>query len=134
MDDAQDIFPSIPKTQAVNAWFLDGFAPSCNPDMWQENVLNHIVRLSEFGTTFASFSVAGVLKRGLKQHGIQISRPRGFGHKREMLKAIWLDTDTFQTENQQQDSETDIAVPSKPKTSRSTPAIPVCFLIATILF
>ncbi|CAM4420180.1 tRNA 5-methylaminomethyl-2-thiouridine biosynthesis mnmC [Acinetobacter dispersus] len=92
LGDAQDIFPSIPKTQAVNAWFLDGFAPSCNPDMWQENVLNHIVRLSEFGTTFASFSVAGVLKRGLKQHGVHISRPRGFGHKREMLKAIWLDT------------------------------------------
>ena len=91
LGDAQDIFPSIPKTQSVNAWFLDGFAPSCNPDMWQENVLNHIVRLSEYGTTFASFSVAGVLKRGLKQHGIQISRPRGFGHKREMLKAIWLD-------------------------------------------
>lgn len=89
LGDAQDIFPVIPKTQAVNAWFLDGFAPSCNPDMWQENVLNHIVRLSELGTTFASFSVAGVLKRGLKQHGIQISRPRGFGHKREMLKAIW---------------------------------------------
>ncbi|ENX44618.1 FAD-dependent 5-carboxymethylaminomethyl-2-thiouridine(34) oxidoreductase MnmC [Acinetobacter sp. NIPH 2100] len=91
LGDAQDIFPSIPKTQAINAWFLDGFAPSCNPDMWQENVLNHIVRLSNFGTTFASFSVAGVLKRGLKQHGVHISRPRGFGHKREMLKAIWLD-------------------------------------------
>ncbi|MEN5174359.1 FAD-dependent 5-carboxymethylaminomethyl-2-thiouridine(34) oxidoreductase MnmC [Acinetobacter higginsii] len=96
LGDAQDIFPSIPKTQAVNAWFLDGFAPSCNPDMWQENVLNHMVRLSEFGTTFASFSVAGVLKRGLKQHGVHISRPRGFGHKREMLKAIWLDT-SFET-------------------------------------
>lgn len=91
LGDAQDIFPSIPKTQAVNAWFLDGFAPSCNPDMWQENVLNHIVRLSDYGTTFASFSVAGVLKRGLKQHGVHISRPRGFGHKREMLKAIWSD-------------------------------------------
>jgi len=90
LGDAQDIFPSIPKTQSVNAWFLDGFAPSCNPDMWQENVLNHIVRLSDYGTTFASFSVAGVLKRGLKQHGVQINRPRGFGHKREMLKAIWL--------------------------------------------
>ncbi|EOR05133.1 FAD-dependent 5-carboxymethylaminomethyl-2-thiouridine(34) oxidoreductase MnmC [Acinetobacter genomosp. 15BJ] len=103
LGDAQDIFPSIPKTQAVNAWFLDGFAPSCNPDMWQENVLNHIVRLSEFGTTFASFSVAGVLKRGLKQHGVQISRPRGFGHKREMLKAIWLDTSSETSD--QADSE-----------------------------
>ena len=90
LGDAHDIFPIMQKSHAVNAWFLDGFAPSCNPDMWEENVLNNIVRLSGFGTTFASFSVAGVLKRGLKAHGIQISRPRGFGHKREMLKAIWI--------------------------------------------
>lgn len=109
LGDAQDIFPSIPKTQAVNAWFLDGFAPSCNPDMWQENVLNHIVRLSEFGTTFASFSVAGVLKRGLKQHGVHISRPRGFGHKREMLKAIWLDTSS--ETSTQADSEQNLTSP-----------------------
>ncbi|MFT4021185.1 MAG: FAD-dependent 5-carboxymethylaminomethyl-2-thiouridine(34) oxidoreductase MnmC [Acinetobacter sp.] len=88
LGDAEDIFPIIPKTQSVNAWFLDGFAPACNPEMWQHNVLDHIVRLSAAGTTFASFSVAGVLKRGLKQHGIDISRPRGFGHKREMLKAF----------------------------------------------
>ena len=116
LGDAQDIFPTIPKTQTVNAWFLDGFAPSCNPDMWQANVLDHMVRLSDFGTTFASFSVAGIIKRGLKQHGIQISRPRGFGHKREMLKAIWLDTS--QTETQSQDSETTIAAPPKSETSK----------------
>ncbi|NIE98279.1 FAD-dependent 5-carboxymethylaminomethyl-2-thiouridine(34) oxidoreductase MnmC [Acinetobacter sp. Tr-809] len=115
LGDAQDIFPSIPKTQAVNAWFLDGFAPSCNPDMWQENVLNHIVRLSESGTTFASFSVAGVLKRGLKQHGVQISRPRGFGHKREMLKAIWLDTSSETSD--QADSEQNHS--SSPAASRT---------------
>ena len=89
LGDAQEIFPSMAKTKAVNAWFLDGFAPSCNPDMWEQNVLNNIVGLSGYGTTFASFSVAGILKRGLKAHGIDISRPRGFGHKREMLKAVW---------------------------------------------
>lgn len=90
LGDAHDVFPMMAKTTQVNAWFLDGFAPSCNPDMWEEQVLNHIIRLSDVGTTFASFSVAGVLKRGLRQHGIHISRPRGFGHKREMLKGIWL--------------------------------------------
>ena len=89
LGDAHDVFPVMEKTTQVNAWFLDGFAPSCNPDMWEDKVLSNIVRLSDVGTTFASFSVAGVLKRGLKQHGISISRPRGFGHKREMLKAIW---------------------------------------------
>ncbi|MBJ8551503.1 FAD-dependent 5-carboxymethylaminomethyl-2-thiouridine(34) oxidoreductase MnmC [Acinetobacter bereziniae] len=89
LGDAHDVFPLIAKTHPVNAWFLDGFAPSCNPDMWEANVLNNLIRLSDIGTTFASFSVAGLLKRGLTQHGITISRPRGFGHKREMLKAIW---------------------------------------------
>ncbi|CAN0604508.1 unnamed protein product, partial [Ectocarpus sp. 12 AP-2014] len=89
LGDAHDVFPSIVKTHSVDAWFLDGFAPSCNPELWETQVLNQIVRLSDYGTTFASFSVAGILKRGLKAHGIHISRPRGFGHKREMLKAIW---------------------------------------------
>jgi tRNA 5-methylaminomethyl-2-thiouridine biosynthesis bifunctional protein len=117
LGDAQDIFPSIPKTQAVNAWFLDGFAPSCNPDMWQENVLNHIVRLSDFGTTFASFSVAGILKRGLKQHGIQISRPRGFGHKREMLKAIWRNASQEGTDTT--DSKQDITIQNESGTASS---------------
>ncbi|MCH7388669.1 FAD-dependent 5-carboxymethylaminomethyl-2-thiouridine(34) oxidoreductase MnmC [Acinetobacter modestus] len=117
LGDAQDIFPTIPKTQAVNAWFLDGFAPSCNPDMWQANVLDHIVRLSDFGTTFASFSVAGILKRGLKQHSIQISRPRGFGHKREMLKAIWLNASQEETDTA--DSKQDITIQNESEIASS---------------
>ena len=117
LGDAQDIFPTIPKIQAVNAWFLDGFAPSCNPDMWQANVLDHMVRLSDFGTTFASFSVAGILKRGLKQHGIQISRPRGFGHKREMLKAIWLNASQEETDTA--DSKQDITIQNESEITSS---------------
>lgn len=93
LGDAHDVFPCIVKTQAVHAWFLDGFAPSCNPELWETQVLSQMIRLSQPGTTFASFSVAGVLKRGLREHGIQISRPRGFGHKREMLKGIWPDAE-----------------------------------------
>jgi tRNA 5-methylaminomethyl-2-thiouridine biosynthesis bifunctional protein len=102
LGDAHDVFPVIAKTHSVNAWFLDGFAPSCNPDMWEANVLNNLIRLSDIGTTFASFSVAGVLKRGLTQHGITISRPRGFGHKREMLKAIWNAPETIAEQSQEQ--------------------------------
>ena len=113
LGDAHDVFPAMEKTQHVNAWFLDGFAPSCNPDMWEENVLNNIVRLSTIGTTFSSFSVAGVLKRGLKQHGISISRPRGFGHKREMLKAIWQAPESLENvenlEATQKKTELDLA-------------------------
>ncbi|MFB2538563.1 MULTISPECIES: FAD-dependent 5-carboxymethylaminomethyl-2-thiouridine(34) oxidoreductase MnmC [unclassified Acinetobacter] len=91
LGDAVDIFPKIYTNHPVDAWFLDGFAPSCNADFWQDNILKHIIRLSAVGTTFASFTVAGVVKRGLAQYGIQISRPKGFGHKREMLKAVWQD-------------------------------------------
>ena len=113
LGDAHDVFPVMEKTQHVNAWFLDGFAPSCNPDMWEENVLNNIVRLSAIGTTFSSFSVAGVLKRGLKQHGISISRPRGFRHKREMLKAIWQAPESLENaenlEMIQKKTESDLA-------------------------
>src|SRR5690606_6115589 len=107
LGDAHDVFPSLIKTATVNAWFLDGFAPSCNPEMWEENVLDNIVRLSETGTTFASFSVAGVLKRGLRKHGISISRPHGFGHKREMLKAIWISEEsaTPSSENTEENSQ-----------------------------
>ncbi|MHA3053700.1 FAD-dependent oxidoreductase [Acinetobacter sp. ANC 4633] len=109
LGDAEDVFPVIPKTQQVNAWFLDGFAPSCNPELWQQNVLDQIIRLSDVGTTFSSFSVAGILKRGLKQHGIQISRPRGFMHKREMLKGIWASEDHL-TQQQARPAQKTIAV------------------------
>ncbi|MBF7689044.1 FAD-dependent 5-carboxymethylaminomethyl-2-thiouridine(34) oxidoreductase MnmC [Acinetobacter rathckeae] len=102
--DAADIFPVITTRTPVNAWFLDGFAPSCNPELWQENILKHIIRLSDMGTTFASFSVAGIIKRGLQAHGIHISRPKGFGHKREMLKGVWpqISTEPNQPTHKQQ--------------------------------
>ncbi|MBF7683812.1 FAD-dependent 5-carboxymethylaminomethyl-2-thiouridine(34) oxidoreductase MnmC [Acinetobacter sp. B5B] len=108
LGDATDIFPVITSNTPIDAWFLDGFAPSCNPELWQENILKHMIRLSNQGTTFASFSVAGVLKRGLQAHGIQITRPRGFGHKREMLKGIWPHTTTSQ--HHAQFAQKDIAI------------------------
>lgn len=89
LGDAADCLPKMQTQHAVDAWFLDGFAPKCNPELWQDNILSHIIRLSGPGTTFASFSVAGIVKSGLRAHGIKVSRPKGFGHKREMLKAFW---------------------------------------------
>ncbi|KAF7276645.1 hypothetical protein GWI33_009997, partial [Rhynchophorus ferrugineus] len=87
--DAAQCFPLISSKQPIHAWFLDGFAPSCNPELWQDQIFSQIIRLSAPGTTFASFSVAGVLKRALQSYGVHITRPKGFGHKREMLKAVW---------------------------------------------
>lgn len=99
LGDANDVLPVIVKTKTVDAWFLDGFSPACNPDLWQEHILSHIVRLSGYATTFASFSVAGVLKRGLSDHGITVSLPPGFKHKRQMLKAVWNPPETKEPEN-----------------------------------
>lgn len=91
LGDAAECFPIMRSLHPVNAWFLDGFAPACNPELWSEHIFKHIMRLSASGTSFASFSVAGVLKRALTTYGVSITRPKGFGHKREMLKAIWQD-------------------------------------------
>lgn len=89
LGDANTVLPQLNKQHGVDAWFLDGFSPSCNPDLWQSDMIEQVVRLSKPGTTFSSFSVAGVLKQALRKHGAVVTRPRGYKHKRQMLKA-WL--------------------------------------------
>lgn len=69
----------------VDAWFLDGFAPSKNPDMWQPALFEAMAARSRPGATFATFTCAGVVKRGLKAAGFQWKKVPGFGRKREML-------------------------------------------------
>ncbi len=70
----------------VDAWFLDGFAPAKNPEMWQPPLFAQIARLSQPGTTFATFTVAGIVKRGLQEAGFSIEKFPGFGSKRQMLR------------------------------------------------
>ncbi|MGY4877453.1 bifunctional tRNA (5-methylaminomethyl-2-thiouridine)(34)-methyltransferase MnmD/FAD-dependent 5-carboxymethylaminomethyl-2-thiouridine(34) oxidoreductase MnmC [Vreelandella aquamarina] len=69
----------------IDAWFLDGFAPSKNPDMWQPELFHHMAARSRPGATFATFTCAGVVKRGLKAAGFTWKKVPGFGRKREML-------------------------------------------------
>jgi tRNA 5-methylaminomethyl-2-thiouridine biosynthesis bifunctional protein len=75
------------KNWGVDAWFLDGFAPSQNPNMWAEELFPLINRLSADTATAATFTSAGVAKRGLKDWGFDIEKTPGFGRKREMLVA-----------------------------------------------
>ena len=70
---------------AADAWFLDGFAPARNPDMWSPEILDHVGRLTWPGGTLASFTAAGHVRRGLKAAGFSITRRPGFGRKREMI-------------------------------------------------
>ncbi len=72
----------------VDAWFLDGFAPAKNPDMWRQQLFDVIARLSTRGTSLATFTAAGLVKRGLQQVGFSIEKVPGFGHKREMIRAL----------------------------------------------
>lgn len=69
----------------VDAWFLDGFKPSSNPDMWTQEVFDHAARLSAPEATLASFTAAGFVRRGLAQAGFDISKRAGFGRKRDMI-------------------------------------------------
>lgn len=69
----------------VNAWFLDGFAPAKNPQMWTQELLDLLARLSAPAATLATFTSAGFVRRGLIQAGFDMQRTPGFGRKREML-------------------------------------------------
>jgi len=73
----------------VDAWFLDGFAPSKNPQMWSDELFNCLRNLSKPDTTAATFSAAAIVKNGLKHAGFSIQKVAGFGRKREMVKAIF---------------------------------------------
>ncbi|MBA2778038.1 bifunctional tRNA (5-methylaminomethyl-2-thiouridine)(34)-methyltransferase MnmD/FAD-dependent 5-carboxymethylaminomethyl-2-thiouridine(34) oxidoreductase MnmC [Billgrantia kenyensis] len=69
----------------VDAWFLDGFAPAKNPEMWRAELFEAMAAVSRPGATFATFTCAGVVKRGLAAAGFTWHKVPGYGRKREML-------------------------------------------------
>jgi tRNA 5-methylaminomethyl-2-thiouridine biosynthesis bifunctional protein len=71
--------------QTVDAWFLDGFAPAKNPDMWSQHLFNAMARLARPGATLATFTSAGFVRRGLQEAGFTMQKTKGFGRKRDML-------------------------------------------------
>ena len=72
-------------TTLADAWFLDGFSPAKNPEMWQPALFAQMARLSKSDTTFATFTSAGLVRRGLQSAGFKVIKQSGFGKKREML-------------------------------------------------
>lgn len=80
-----DVNVALPQLQArVDAWFLDGFKPSTNPDMWSDAVFSNMRRLSVQGTRFATFTAAGQVRRGLEGAGFDVEKVAGYGRKRDM--------------------------------------------------
>ncbi|KTC93680.1 MULTISPECIES: bifunctional tRNA (5-methylaminomethyl-2-thiouridine)(34)-methyltransferase MnmD/FAD-dependent 5-carboxymethylaminomethyl-2-thiouridine(34) oxidoreductase MnmC [Legionella] len=75
------------RTNYIDAWFLDGFAPAKNPEMWSTDLLQIIALLSKPGTTLATFSAAAAVKNNLQTVGFQVEKIKGFGAKRAMVIA-----------------------------------------------
>lgn len=85
-----DINDTIQHVSAdVNFWYLDGFTPAKNPEMWSDTVFENIARLSHPGTSFATFTAAGFVKRGLETVGFNVQKDKGFGHKRDMMTGVY---------------------------------------------
>lgn len=72
---------------AADAFFLDGFAPGRNPDMWSDGVMAQLADLGAAGATVATWATAGAMRRGLHAAGFVVEKRPGFGPKREMTVA-----------------------------------------------
>lgn len=75
----------------MDAWYLDGFAPAKNPDIWDDPLLLDLARCTHEGGSFSTFTAAGAVRRGLELAGFTVRKSKGFGKKRDML------TGTFKT-------------------------------------
>lgn len=72
---------------AVNAWYLDGFGPAKNPDLWSQEVFELIAQNCQHQTSLSTYTCAGHVRRGLENAGFDVSKVKGHGAKREMIRA-----------------------------------------------
>jgi len=70
-----------------DAWYLDGFSPAKNPDMWNGDVLDRVCALSAPGARIATFTAAGHVRRTLMELGFEVEKRKGFGRKRDCVSA-----------------------------------------------
>lgn len=85
LGDMADVLPAI--VAEVDAFYLDGFAPAKNPEMWHAQSLKRLSRLAAPGGTAATWSVARAVRDGLSLAGFDVTRAPGFANKRDMLTA-----------------------------------------------
>ncbi|WP_154222491.1 bifunctional tRNA (5-methylaminomethyl-2-thiouridine)(34)-methyltransferase MnmD/FAD-dependent 5-carboxymethylaminomethyl-2-thiouridine(34) oxidoreductase MnmC [Marinicella rhabdoformis] len=75
----------------VDAWFLDGFDPKKNPEMWSDDLFNQVARLSKSGTTLSTYTAASQVRRQLQAVGFEVNKRKGYGKKREIITAVMPD-------------------------------------------
>jgi tRNA 5-methylaminomethyl-2-thiouridine biosynthesis bifunctional protein len=83
LGDARALLPQL--EARCDAFFLDGFAPARNPEIWSPDVVRQLARLAAPGATIATWTVAGGVRTALADAGFRIEKRAGFGGKREML-------------------------------------------------
>ncbi|NDR55601.1 tRNA (5-methylaminomethyl-2-thiouridine)(34)-methyltransferase MnmD [Aliiruegeria sabulilitoris] len=69
---------------AADAWFLDGFAPAKNPELWESDLMTEVGAHTAAGGSFATYTAAGDVRRALAAAGFEVERLPGFGRKRHM--------------------------------------------------
>ncbi len=84
--DARDSLPGWPGR--ADAWFLDGFSPAKNPELWEETLLAEVFNHTEPDGTAATYTAAGFVRRGLAAAGFEVVRVPGYGRKRHMTRAV----------------------------------------------
>ena len=70
-------------------WFLDGHDPVKNPDMWSSGIFSLVGEKSHEGTTLATYTAKGTVKKGLREAGFFIKRRKGYGRKRHMISGVY---------------------------------------------
>ncbi|MCQ0093813.1 tRNA (5-methylaminomethyl-2-thiouridine)(34)-methyltransferase MnmD [Roseovarius sp. M141] len=83
--DARTALPAW--TGRADAWFLDGFAPARNPELWQPDLMAAVAAHTVPGGTAATYTAAGHVRRALAAAGMDVARVPGYGRKRHMTKA-----------------------------------------------
>ena len=86
LGDARETLPAW-RGQA-DAWFLDGFSPAKNPELWSPDLMTEVARHTAPGGTFATYTAAGHVRRALAEAGFTVSRQPGFGRKRHMSTGV----------------------------------------------
>jgi len=85
--DARRLSVEAPSFEPADAWFLDGFAPDRNPELWDPGLLRWVGQSTRPGGTAATYSAAGVVKQGLRSAEFTVVRAPGWGRKRHMVRA-----------------------------------------------
>lgn len=84
--DARQTLPTW--TGRADAWFLDGFSPAKNPELWGADLMAEVARHTSPHGTIATYTAAGFVRRGLAEAGFTVTRAPGYGRKRHMTRGV----------------------------------------------